>query len=217
MKSLADLMGQEYEKRLKDISEESKSKIADLKKIDDYASKMKNKLKTKGVYGIEKSMVGDRVIVHKKDEVVKIYSCLMEDITQKNDSYVKLLNEFKETDFIVDCMLTSKLDKPIIYLYDVVCYRGQNLFEELWCKRKGVLRKMSFSDEVKEIPMVVVNNQEELENAVKLMSNFPDSKSVYIKSYDGKYSFDEHSFDWIEVELVADGKDNKDIVDDSSD
>jgi len=209
MKSLSDFMGEEYEKRLNEISKSAKVDKANLEDIDSYVSNLKSKLKNRFIFGIEKNIVGKRVFFHKSDSCCKFFSMGEEDITSEiNGDLVKVLKDCEQDKFIIDCVLNDKNGKDVLYAYDVLMFDGKDISSKPWNERKRLLRKITGSESLKEIPMVVVKNKKEFEEAVNMMSKFSDSTGVSIKNYVGEYVFGDYTDDWLELELKKNGKIN---------
>ena len=207
---MSELLSDELDKEL---SEDNRGDIELL--VNDIAQKEKELLnfKTKASvykrmdearsYIMEKDFSGTKLLLHKKEDEVKIFFEEESDITsyfqdpEKFDVDIDKLEEFQNRikkqalelsskDYILDCTVVRGQKGINLFVCDVP-YLGVNLANEPLYVRKDVLKKLSYTDNIKESPFVVVKNVLDLKESLELFSKFDDAEGVIAKKYVGTY------------------------------
>lgn len=189
-----ELLVQELKRRLSQESTE-KMKIIESKKTTKYS--------------VEKSYGGIKAIVHKKGEDMRFYSDKGEDVTSlfkgiysNFEDILKAITSLTTEDFIIDCEVTRDGKNMRLMVSDLMYFK-EDLTNKSWNERRRFLKEMTFSDNIKLTPMVVVENSLDLKKAVSIFGKLKGCKGLNIKDYYGSYNFKGDS-GW--VEYSYDGK-----------
>lgn len=218
MKRLSDFMVDEYEKRIEVLDETVKEKEVRLKELNDSIASASRKNKFGESFTIEKANNGIRVFAHKSNDALKIFNSEGEEITKLFPKIAKELFSSSPKDFIVDGDIISN-DKvnAKLYLSDIIYYAGNDIRLSDWYMRKQILQKFKYSDNVKELPMVVVKNKETASQAIDVFSKLPGCTGVTIKYFESKYSIDKNNDDCFCLTLGGDETDGAKNTDTDND
>lgn len=201
-----------------------KKNIIEYQQVQDQESKL---------YAIEEKFNGFRATIHKKGGMVKIYSDQAKDITFPFPTIEEQAKNLSEKDFIIDCELVPfENNKPvgrdiaaryigavkskkqisdknvIFYAFDCL-YFGKDITDLPWFERKKALHSLQYSDNIKEVGSVIVDNKEDAIKAMTTLSKIKGSEGVIIKKYYGKYFIGKENDVWIkyrkllEVDVIS--------------
>ena len=141
-------------------------------------------------YIIEQQMSGYRCIVHKLNNVVKLYSDITDDITDKFPTLVSDLEKCSNQDFILDSTIViNNMNDIKLYIFDIMNY-NKDISMLSWGERHKYLNKLRYNDTLKLIPSHLVRNQEELTKYVTFVSNLEGSIGANIKALNSTYVLD---------------------------
>lgn len=188
------------------MNEEISDKKEEIEKMGDYVSEMSKRFTHRGVFAVEKYFKGDRVSIHKAGTSFKIYTGEEKELALKLSDVGKQILKLDENDFILDCQL--KDDK--IYLVDLLYYEDRDLTEDPWFERKRLLKKFKYSENIKEVPSIIVKDKKSADEAIEMFNNFSDSDGSIVKRYDSTYTFGEDGSWHATVKGGKSGKTNKD-------
>ena len=186
MKRLRDLMAEEYVKRLETLEREVQSKREEFGEIEDHIKSIQKGFQEKETFAVEKEPGGQRAVIHKGVET-RIYSQKAGDLTHILRGMVHQVKDLTEADFIAECNIAGEDSKLVAYISDLMYYDGQDITNKPWSYRRQILKKFSYTDNIKENPCVIVKDKEALEKAVELFTNLKDSEGARIKKYSGTY------------------------------
>jgi len=175
-------------------------------------------------YYVEQVFDGYRVSVHRNDKSrVSVYTTKGKDITKKLPSITQQLALLSDTDFILDGMLIPFIslraqDKKTMeehvkkqkdnnsvdvgfFAWDILYYNGISLHDTRLYERKKILNSLSFSAEgvrnIKEVPFLLVRDEEELKHAIKIKLSAPITLGAIIKEYESSYPVNTLSDKWV--------------------
>ena len=195
-------MAEEYKKVAKT---ESLSSITDWKAVDDFVYKMQDKVQGKKIYSIEKLSDGITAFIHKEDDLVKIYSD-NKDLTLNFSGLHKEALSLSAKDYVVECtIINSSNDSIKVYLTDLIYFDGRDISNLPWNTRRQLMKKFSFTETLKEVPSIIVENKESAQKAISLIVKLKDSKGVIVRDFNGFYCPGETSNDVI-IELSKDAR-----------
>jgi len=172
-------------------------------------------------YFVEKKYNGFRAVIHKKGSEVKIFSDQANDITFAFPTVVGQSQKLSSSDYVLDCELVPyKNDKPlgrdvasayissvksqnkiddkgvIFFAFDCL-YFDTDLTNEPLYQRKKVLHRLNFTENIREVASVLVDNVKDATKAINMFKDLDGSEGAVVKRYDGKYSVGKESADWI--------------------
>jgi len=174
----------------------------------------------KGSFVLDKSYEGPHVMVHKKGNVVKVFSDYGKDITNYFDS--EIINSLKQDgrDLIVDCSIVyfdgkkiAENDKVIKLLSDESVKKGEGVQVVFYAndlvhcdkdisklelvERKKYLKSIPYNSTFKISPYVIVNSHEEIKRGTVLFSKLFGSNGVLLKEVHSTYSPSDKEVNWI--------------------
>lgn len=159
-----------------------------------------------GKYAVEKKINGFRLVLVKNGDSVNLYSDEKRDITNKFPKLVSDAKQLTSKDIVLDGELLhgtggrSDLIKYVIgkqqlddsqityHVFDILKINDEDLSERPWNERKSILHSLSFTDKIREVKSIMVDNKEEMEKAVVLVRKLKGSEGAVIKQYNGKYT-----------------------------
>lgn len=145
-------------------------------------------IKPKDKYIVEQQMSGYRCIVHKNNNIVRLYSESKEDITSKFPKIVSELKKCSTQDFILDSNLViNNANDVTLYVFDIMNY-NKDISMLQWSDRHKYLNKLKYSSTLKLIPSHLVRNKEELTKFIDFVTNLNGSIGANIKALNSKYS-----------------------------
>lgn len=164
--------------------------------------KQTKQLRAQRSFFVEKISEGVPVSVHKKGSEVKVFP--EEDITLffKNpdsldtdvvelESFEKKVKEqalrLSENDFILDCELVREKRDLFLYVVDMPFF-CENISSIPLYKRKRIISKLSFTDNIKEVPFVIIEGSEELEKGLDLFRKYDGCIGVSVKRFGSSYN-----------------------------
>jgi len=238
MKRLGEQMAAEYESRLKGLVNDIETKKEDLREIDEHIRELQKKAQNRFIYSVEKNVNGLRAMIHKSESKINVHSKNIENIDFKFSEIFNQINLISDKDFIADCEFVcqdvkgNQLIKTdaielinsgkelsginiTFYLFDLLYFDGKDLTNSSWNERVQILKKFKYTDNVKQIPFVIVTDRESASKAIEMFSKLSGSEGAVIKRYDGKYDPGTESDAWIKYEsgvkeVIDNGKENKD-------
>lgn len=180
-------------------------------KVDETVSYM---FKTGNKYALEKKYNGYRAVLMKTGDRIKIYSDQKKDISKHFHTVLSEAKNLTNRDVVIDTELIYKdagrseiakyvtgkgeLDDSKIQLHVFDCiYYKKDLTKLPWYERKSVLHSLNFTDHIKEVSSIIVNNQEAAQKGIKFLRNLKGSEGAMIKRYDGKYIKNGETDAWI--------------------
>jgi hypothetical protein len=174
------------------------------KELDDLYSKDKQarKLRASRSFFIEKTNGGLPVSIHKQGNEVKVFP--EGDITMyfrnpdSMDTDVAGLEKFEFDlkaqvlklsihDFVLDCELVREKRDLFLYIMDMP-YFLEDISDLPLYKRKRLIAKLSFTDNIKEVPCLLVEGSSELDNGIDLFKKLEYCNGVYVKKYNSTYN-----------------------------
>ena len=231
MVKISELIEKEYEARKANILRQLTHTGVSLSELEKLLVKKKDSLADyKPKFIIEKKYNGFRALIHRKGNIVKIYSDQARDITAAFPTIVNQAKKLTDADFILDCELvpykgTEPLGRDIaakyigavkskkkvedynivFFVFDCLYYNkditGLPLYE-----RKKTLHSLNFTDNIREAGTVVVDDRESALKAIKMFKDMKGSEGAVIKEYDGKYYPAEESKAWIKYRVLLELK-----------
>ena len=137
-------------------------------------------------FAIEKKFDGPRVLIYKNGEEIKFYSEEDKNISKDFKTFKEEANNLSDENFIVDGKIVMKGSKPKIYLFDILRL-GDDIRNQPWNERKSKLHSLNFTDNISEVPSIIVSNKLEGEKAIKFLEGLPGALGVMVKAYNSKY------------------------------
>lgn len=181
----------------------------------------KSELPSVRLFAIEKNYEGERVSLHKKRYIVKIFDKKGRDLTKGFPELVNQARALSDKDFILDCELVLyKGVKPLgkektlelvdsslvnknkmnitvkLFAFDCLYY-GVDVSRDSWHERKKIIHQFKYTDNIKEAASIVVDNSKDAKKAIELLSNLEGSNGVIVKCCTGVYQLGEKSKGWI--------------------
>jgi len=178
-------------------------------------------------FAVEKKYNGFRALIHRKGSSVKIFSDQAKDITFPFPTAAKQALSLTSSDFILDCEMVPYDEKGnplgrniaakyigsvksrkdvddsnvIFYAFDLL-YLDTDLTSQPWFKRRQLLQKLKFTDNIKLSAALVVDTPSEMRKAVSLYKNMKGSEGAIIKRYNGIYSPGKETDAWIKYRTL---------------
>ncbi len=166
-------------------------------------------------YMMEKKFDGFRGILIKENDTVKIYSEQKEDYTSKFGKIVSEAKNLGPKDLVLDgeivhpggrYELTKYVqdedaeiseDKIEFYAFDCVYYDGEWIDNKSWEDRKQNLHSLNFSDHIKEVESIKVENKSDSEKTLEMLRGLDNSEGAVVKATNSKYEKDSESEAWV--------------------
>lgn len=139
------------------------------------------------IYAVEKDYDGTRIIAHKKDDVVILFSNRRVDITSEFSEIADELLRLSQEDFIIDGKIISNQDSTKFYVFDILKLGTQDLTEKKWIDRYRILKNMEFTQKVNPVYSMITRDRDQLKNAITIAKNLPQSNGAIIKDVESKY------------------------------
>ncbi len=166
---------------------------------------------------VNKKYDGMRAQIHKKDNMVKIYSEEGSNITERFPTFVDQIKKYPK-DIVLDVEITGEeKGKPIgrsdvsgyvhkkdtpddsnftANTHDIVYLGNDDLHKWSREERMGQLKGLRFGNKYNIIPFRIADNKNELERHVNFFSNMKASEGAMIKSQDSIYELDGMTTSW---------------------
>lgn len=171
-------------------------------------------------YVIEKKQNGFRATIHKKGNLVKIYSGDETDITSSFQTIVEEAKKIdvKDLDYVIDgefvCYENRNVlgvtpiinltnnpkyqdDSNMFFFASDMVYNGKDISSLSLEERKRNLKMLDFSNHIKYVPFVIVSNKEDFERGTNLFTKMSCSEGCLIKDCNSVYLKDSASKDWV--------------------
>ena len=136
-------------------------------------------------FAIEKKFDGSRVLIYKNRNIIKFYSEKDENISKDFKKFKEEAEKLSDENFVVDGIIT-KGKKSKIYLFDILRLE-KDIRNLSWSERKSKLHSLNFTENIVEVPSIIVDNKHEGEKAIKFLRGLPGSVGVMIKTYHSEY------------------------------
>ena len=143
---------------------------------------------------VEKKFDGSRVLIYKNGDIIQFYSEDNKDISENFEDFKEEADKLSEENFVVDGEMVMKGDKFKIYLFDILRL-GDDIRDLSWSERKSKLHSLNFTDNISEVPSIIITNPEEGKKAIRFVESLPGSVGVMMKAYSSKYLED-----WFKLE-----------------
>jgi len=163
---------------------------------------------------------------HSKDGKNIIWSEDGGDVTKRFPNFLKEANKIKH-DFIIDCELEGWTpegehmgrsdvsgyahekgepdDSPyFVNAFDCLYYDGQDLHKLPLKERRKFLEKIPSGDKIRVIEIRIVNNEKDLEKAIKYFSKQKGSEGAMLKKNNSIYPLTGHTNEWMKFKKEAD-------------
>jgi ATP-dependent DNA ligase len=199
-KKIKEMKDRSLGKNIKFLSEKKnpERKIELSERIKPVKSLMKSitNLDVDDKYAVEKKFKGSRVLIYKNGGNIKFFSENDKDITTDFEDFMNEADKLSDKNFVVDGVLVSKNNRSKIFLFDILRL-GEDIRELSWNERKSKLHSLNFTDNISEVPSIIIKNKQEAEKAIDFLKNLPDSAGVIFKNYDSKYL--QEWYEWEEI------------------
>lgn len=191
------MIATEYDERVKELSKEVGEKEKKLEEIEKKYSDYRD-FEMKRTYSIEKKHRGLRVLIHKKEDEVKIVDEKNNDVTKYFPTIVSQALHLSENSFVIDCSIVKNkgfesIDKKSLiekghtaFVSDCVYFEDDITYLNL-VERKKILNGLNFSDNIKNSASIIVDNPEDAEKAIKMFDMMKDGDGALIKKLNSKY------------------------------
>lgn len=205
---LKELIKSEYEVRFrklndsvfKHIPETTKDKLVStmtklrgkIKELDQEINDRKHFINTKkeffNVFLVEAKKHGERILIHKKENNIKLINSAGDEISNPliSDQALKLTSK----DYVID----GVLNENSFFCSDILYFDAESLVNNYLFKRKMVLEEFNWTDNIKENEYVIVDNKQMLKRSCEMLSTL--SEQVWVKAYDSFYNTNGLSDDW---------------------
>jgi len=176
--------------------------IKNFSKVDDAVKYM---FDNSSKYALEKKYGGYECILIKEGSKIKIFSNTNMDITKKFKTVVAQASQLSQKSLILHGELVynnngksdienyilgkHKLNDTKINLqvYDL-SYFDEDITDKLWNERKQLLHSLNFTNNIKEVHSILIDDKESAKKAINLLSNIKGSDGAIIKNHMGKYN-----------------------------
>ena len=164
-----------------------------IKKFSELDDAVKYMFQKGNKFGIEKKIKGERAILIKDGNNIRLFSD-NKDITNDFKSIALEAIHLSPKDMILDGQLSNNK----LYVFDAIQY-GSDISGLPWHERKQIVNSLNFTNNIKEVNSIIVDNQKDAYNGLKLLRHLNESEGAIIKVYNGDYTKGLEGESWISV------------------
>jgi len=132
---------------------------------------------------VEQNFNGERLFIHKKGNIVMVFSREEDNLTASFPEIVMNARELSDKDFIVD----GKLSRDGIFHASDLLYFGETIAHLPWEYRKKALKRLKFNALIKEVGTLIAKDSEEVKEAMKFISKLKHTTGAVIKDNSAPY------------------------------
>ena len=144
-------------------------------------------------FGIEKKIKGERAILIKNGNNIRLFSD-NKDITNEYKSIALEAIHLSPKDMILDAQLSDNK----LYVFDAIQY-GDDISKLPWSERKQIVNSLNFTNNIREVNSIIVDNEKDAYNGIKLLRHLNQSEGAMVKIYNGNYIKGLEGESWISV------------------
>ena len=133
-------------------------------------------------WGVEKNYSGDTVTVYRNGDKLSIHSKKYGEVINDYSKLKEDIISLTSKNFI----LNAKLKDNIMHVFDIEQFDKDTTTLPFY-ERKKILNSLKYTDNIKEVYSIIVDNEEDLKKTISAFNRIPNNKGVVVKKFNSKH------------------------------